>query len=287
MLVVLVATRDPLRNLLNTVAPTDRQIKAALRAAAKEAESMLADAAPTRRLQLELARNQIAMWLEINGHIRDGVGDAFTSSTQYQALVDNALFRAAGVDVAQWYGSMSATAERGLANYLARAHDGYTLSQRVYRQAALANGTIDKIINNALLLGKSPKELARDVAKFISPSTPGGASYAALRLGRTEVVNAYHRSSILRYQETPWVERAQWSLSGTHPRPDTCNDIAESGDFRQAGVYRVNNIPDKPHPQCLCYITPIPVDLDKFARDYKAGKYDSYIDGVLGNAAAA
>jgi hypothetical protein len=283
------ASVDPLKNLVNTVAVTDREVRTALRAAAKEAERMiLAEPSPTRRLQLELAQQQVRMWLTMKDVISDGVGNAFRTSTEWEALADNALFRAAGVDVAKWYSSYAATAEQGLANYLARRHNGFSLSQRVYRQSALARGQVSRIIDNALLLGKSQRELARDVFKFINPATPGGASYAAMRLGRTEVVNAYHANAVARYQQTPWVERVRWVLSETHPRPDECNEFAESGDFtNEPGLYRPGNVPDKPHPQCLCYVTPEMVSKDQFVKDFHSGAYDSYIDGVLGTASVA
>jgi hypothetical protein len=100
-----------------------------------------------------------------------------------------------------------------------------------------------------------------------------------MRLGRTEVNNAFHASSVKQYRETPWVEKCKWHLSGSHPKPDLCNEYAENNGN---GVWAVDDVPAKPHPNCLCYVTPINTDLNKFVKNFKAGQYDSYIDEKMG-----
>lgn len=75
-----------------------------------------------------------------------------------------------------------------------------------------------------------------------------------MRLSRTEINNAFHEQQ-KRAGDKPWVEGVKWNLSGSHPRPDTCNDYANQSNGLGRGVFKTGDVPDKPHPQCLCYLT--------------------------------
>jgi hypothetical protein len=167
---------------------------------------------------------------------------------------------------------------------ISRKENGITLSDKVYRNKALSQGYVDRAINNGLLLGKSAAEIAKDVIGYIDPNVRGGASYAAMRLGRSEVLNAYHTTAINRYKANPWVEKVKWNLSGSHPRPDECNEYADSVHIKngKAGEFFPEDIPAKPHPNCLCYIEPVVMDLDTFAKNFKSGKFDDYVESTQG-----
>lgn len=280
-----------LDDIIATTRLTDYELRRVLSDASKEADRIIRShsddlrrGSKLRSMQISLAQVNVDMWQGVLDGTKVGIGDAFDASSDWMARYDANLFRGIGASSTHWQQSMLATSRAGLDAYVARVENGHTLSDRVYRQRALSRGYVDRAINNALLLGKSPKELADDVRKFISPSAPGGASYAAMRLGRTEVVNAYHHSANKRYQETPWVERVLWVLSGSHPRPDECNEYADSVHFRggQAGEFKPIDVPAKPHPNCLCYTTPVGMSLDKFANNFNAGKYDNYINEQMG-----
>lgn len=153
------------------------------------------------------------------------------------------------------------------------------LSPRVYRNRALATGQINDLVNNALVLGRSAKEIATSVRRYILPQTPGGASYAAMRLGRTELNNAFHTTQTRSYARQPWINGVKWNVSGSHPRPDICNEYAESDhDGLGRGVFAPRNAPGKPHPQCLCHITAVTVSREEFIDTYLAGGYTSYLN---------
>lgn len=148
------------------------------------------------------------------------------------------------------------------------------LADSVYDNQVLYSGKIDEIVNAALVRGASARELANDVRAYINPATPGGARYAAMRLGRTELNNAFHASQVRQARTTPWVTALKWHLSGSHPKPDECNQYAEhNGD----GIWQPNQMPAKPHPNCLCYTTPVTVDEDEFVNQYLAGSYDEFL----------
>lgn len=156
------------------------------------------------------------------------------------------------------------------------------LAESVYGTQNLVNGTINDIVNAALARGASAAELARDVRAYVNPATPGGARYASLRLARTEINNAFHAAQIKEAQEEPWVLAVRWHLSGSHPRPDACNDYADDVHFKNggAGLWLPEEVPAKPHPNCLCYTTPETPDPDQFIEQYLKGDFDSYMDDV-------
>lgn len=156
---------------------------------------------------------------------------------------------------------------------------GVPLSQQVYKSKSLAQGWVNAAINNALGRGASWSELAADVRRFIDPTAPGGASYAAKRLARTEINSAYHAVAIQDMTDKPWVNQVEWRLSNSHPRPDLCNAYA-------AKKYSPADVPAKPHPQCFCYVVPVLLSVKAFQAEWRAGQYDSYLTATYGKAAA-
>jgi hypothetical protein len=171
--------------------------------------------------------------------------------------------------------SIQASARTGFSNVVSRIENNIDLSPNVYRARAFSLGKIDEIVNNGLLLNKSAAEIAKEVSGFVNPSTPGGVRYAAQRLGRTELNNAFHQTSIRTYQDSPFVDSIEWNLSGSHPAPDKCNTYAEENEYGIGrGRFPKDEVPDKPHPQCFCFITPVTPEPDEFLRRMKRGEYD-------------
>ncbi len=280
-----------LTRLLRTMGVTEVELRQALRAAARDSRDIvlrLDDGLPTfsrqvRTAQTLLAQQQIELWASNEGIIRAGVERAGVASADLSVLWSGDLLRTAGVPMQEWKEGLRRSAQAGVRRYLARAHNGFTLSARVFRNRALTTNAVGQAVNNGLLLGKSAKEIADDVYKYIHPGTPGGASYAAMRLGRTELNNAFHELSRSDMAATPWTEAVQWNLSGSHPRPDVCDDYANDVHIRngEPGHYRPDDVPDKPHPQCFCFVTPVQVSDEQFIANFHAGVYDSYINSVI------
>jgi hypothetical protein len=100
--------------------------------------------------------------------------------------------------------SLQLQARAGVDSYVSRHENLIQLSRRVYKNRDLALNRIDAIINQGLLQGKSAREIAADVARFINPNVPGGVRSAAMRLARTEINNAFHFTSIRYTREMPW-----------------------------------------------------------------------------------
>lgn len=170
--------------------------------------------------------------------------------------------------------AMHQAADRDIQAMVSRIlHTKQDLSTRVYKTRQLANGYIDKMINDSLAHGDSPDDLARKVRDFIRPDVPGGVSYAAKRLARTEINNAFHAQSIQSAMNAPWINEMEWHLSKTHkPKPgEQCERFARKGTFPITGV------PPKPHPQCMCYVAPKLIPWKQFLKGLNAGKYDEWI----------
>lgn len=151
------------------------------------------------------------------------------------------------------------------------------LSKRVYRTKSLAKTWVQKDVTIGIAKGSSAQEIAKIVRKHIRPNTPGGVSYAALRLGRTELNNAFHATAIELSQDRPWIEGMQWYLSAVHQIDPGNVEICET----YAGqIFQVNNVPRKPHPQCRCFVAPVLEPPDVFIRNLTAGQYRDWINNA-------
>lgn len=265
----------------------DVELEPVLRDAAQEADrlvrSMVGDDIGTvaRRAQLaQSARALRQLHTDLFDEVNRTTGQAIarTSRTATQGLLElNAqLFGAFSGDLMR--DTFAAAARNGAESVRSRLVNNIPLSSRVYKTRALSQGWVQRAINRGLATNKSAAEIARDVRRLIDPRTPGGVSYAAKRLGRTEINNAFHTTSIRTAAAQPWTEGLKWNLSNSHPRSDPCDDYAnEDSDGLGKGVFKPNNVPRKPHPQCLCYTTVVTVDEDEFIEHFLSGKYDRWL----------
>lgn len=179
----------------------------------------------------------------------------------------------------QYAESLRLTAARNIDAVMTRTLESQKpLSRKVYRTQALANGQVDRIINRALAKGDSAADIAKAVKGLIDPNVPGGVSYAARRLGRTEINNAFHAQAIHDAQENPFVTDMRWNLSKRHEDDpgDECEEYASIGTFPK------EHVPDKPHPNCRCYVTAELEPYEDFETKLVSGQYDSQIDDVFG-----
>lgn len=151
------------------------------------------------------------------------------------------------------------------------------LSARVYRTQALAQRWVQRDVTIEIAKGSSAKEIAGVVRKHIRPNTPGGVSYAALRLGRTELNNAFHATAITFAQERPWIQGMEWFLSSVHEFDPQRVEVCETYAGR---IFEVDQVPSKPHPQCRCFVAPVLEPADSFIRNLTAGQYRDWIDNA-------
>lgn len=242
-------------------------------------------ASTVRRSQLNLVLGQIRavqhdMWTRgVTSTVVRGQKAAAEAAVRAAEDLDRVMYAALPESVADAIrGSVRATAQAGIDAAYSRVPR--ELSQRVYKDFALSGGHVEAIVQSGIVQGLSAKELAADVYHYISPTVPGGASYAAQRLARTEINNAFHQQQIAGGQR-PGVSAVKWNLSGSHKRPDECNQFATEDNGLGAGCFKPASVPGKPHPQCLCYMTYVLDSAEKFRSDLQRGKYDNELDARI------
>lgn len=275
------------RALLRLIQEQDAAIRKAVAKAARAAGGIL-DGMPSNKVgaiirrafyeqrRAALIRLSQDLWGNIGTGVLNGIGQASVLGTKADEQVLRVLLRSLGRGQAatQLAESIIAAAQRTHADLVARFLNGVDLAPSVYKNQALMIGKIDTIVNNGILLGQSAAEIAEAVSTYINPQVNGGVRYAAHRLGRTELNNAFHTTSIMTYNESPYVEAVAWNLSGSHPEDDECDEFAESDDFGLGeGIYPPESTPDHPHPNCFCYLTPITPTPDEFQDKLLAGDY--------------
>jgi hypothetical protein len=271
------ADRDPLIRYLKVQNLSDAQVRKLLRDASRAAQHIMLTASSVRAAQLDIANAQQKLWRNLGGTLEDGVRRAGDAASDSVAHLIELHERSAGVTLLSdraLTASLHQQGRAGIEAVLARGANGIPLAESVYRNQALTQGWLDARINGMLANGASARELASYVKGFIDPNVRGGVSYAAMRLGRTELNNAFHTVSRNHWDANPFVDSMKWHMSRSHPKPDEC-------DQYDGKVFPTGDVPDKPHPQCFCYITPEVEDDDAFVRNYHAGKYDSWIDQQL------
>ena len=291
---------DPIRNKANWLGryldvekKYDKKLRAALSDAATNIDEVFGNlvrenvSTKVERVRIALAhkeiRRQMSELFGTTGYlIRDHRQDAAVAAVNAKLFDERGVLSwlfPDSVNRLQYADNLRQSARRNIESVVTRIlFTEKPLSERVYKTEALANGLVSKTINNALARGDSARNLAKDVRALIDPEVPGGVSYAAMRLGRTELNNAFHAQSIFDTQETPWVEQMRWHLSKRHEKDpgDECETYAAQATFRK------EDVPEKPHPNCRCFVTPELPDYDQFEQSLLAGHYNSYLDSVMG-----
>lgn len=256
------------------------QVKKVLEQAAKNVEADIlrlgTGGNPLTRLQLEAQRAAITAQLrqtfegDIKTIIANGQRAAAEDAVRVIGEYEKELLAALGG--ADYYDDIvraeAARASAGINRLMSRYSSSYKpLSERVYRAGTIANGAIDKAVNVALVQGLSARDFAKSIKSLIDPSVAGGVSYAAMRTARTEINNANHAASQERYAASGIVEAVDWFLSTSHPEGDICDSL------KADSPYKINEVPEKPHPQCLCFTTPALPDRKEFLDRLLRGDY--------------
>lgn len=243
--------------------------------------------AQVRVAQLMGARGAISrilsyMWRDVGRITRAGQQEAQAAAIEKSFDWEEVLLARAVPDKDQRNAlrkSLVAAADKNIDAMIARVLKTHIpLSSQVYRTRVLSNGWVERAINSALARGATVNELAADVKSMINPNTNGGVSYAAKRLARTEINNAYHSQAIDTARDKPWITGMRWHLSKSHPRRDRCNELSEADHGQGPGVYGLGQVPRKPHPQCLCYVVPETLSVAEFNRRLRTGQFDDYIE---------
>lgn len=258
-------------------------------------ESRSGIGAAVRRTQIAAARAAVLRsltdaWARLGNVIETQAAAAALAAAEANAKYDAAFLDALGLSAGErrdYHASLRQSATDGVQRALNRAEDTTgtsrrTLSERVYQSRAFAEGLVERRINSGLARGLSARELAGEVRGLIRPDVRGGVSYAAKRLARTELNNAFHLSQINDVKGKPWVEGMEWRLSSSHPKVDTCDALAKGhSQGLPSGVYRVDSVPQKPHPQCLCTLLPHTLSEAEFEKRMLRGDFNGWASANL------
>lgn len=269
----------------------DKRIHAALREALDSADAAMAElegksgiGARVQRAQLAGTRSALLqaigqLYAAIGKIIKAGSEDAAEASTRAFLHDEEELLEILFTDQLErevFRDAAIAKARRNIQAVMKRILvTEQPLSKRLYKSQALAKGNVNRVLNNHLARGSSAAEMAKDLHQYISPNSPGGISYVAKRLARTEMNNAFHAQSIQDIQDAPWCDECEWHLSKSHPAnqpEDACDYYAYKKTFP------ANEVPKKPHPNCLCYTVPKLMDEETFISNLLAGNFNSWLE---------
>jgi len=262
---------------------THRQLAMVLKDAAAEASAMIefnvaklgTISGAVKEAQLAQAMAGLGsvsteLWTGVGKITRAGMYEGASLAAD-QALDLDLFLGMPGNGVLQYASLTHFEARQSVEDLISRRTDGFALSDRIYANGRLSVKQAGKVVERGLALQRSAKEIAFAVRGHFSPVVPGGSSYAAMRLARTEINNAHHSTTLRLSKDKPWVQGWKWHLSSSHPRPDPCDALAAQEHTDK------DNPPSKPHPQCLCYVTHLQEDPDVFMNKLVDGKYDDYL----------
>lgn len=165
----------------------------------------------------------------------------------------------------------------------------YRLSDRVWKTGQDVRRHIDDVLRDGIRRGEGPLTIARELETYLNEpasryladgrivargqtvqrSRYGSASSAARRLARTEISRVHAIATQRVALVTPGIVGLRYVLSGSHPRPDRCNPLADRDVHGLGtGVYPVRDCPLPPaHPQCLCGVQRVTVPPGTFVDD--------------------
>jgi len=123
---------------------------------------------------------------------------------------------------------------------------GSMFSDAIWKNTNDLSKRVIKDVEKALIQGKSPEKLAREIKK-----TYGSTAYQAKRLINTEVAKSVMYAQDEVYQNSGVVQQVMWDAT---LETNTC-EICEALDGK---YFDKTNHPDVPqHPNCRCCIIPV------------------------------
>lgn len=175
--------------------------------------------------------------------------------------------------------------ERAVEAVWARTQNGLHLSDRIWQKDQKYRIAMSEIIQDGVATGEDPVETARRLEKYVrrgrktlavdypemmermGSRIPQDISYETLRLVRTETAAAFGEGTIAAASVSPSYTGMKWVLSGSHPVPDICDELANADHGLGKGVWPPGQEPPMPaHPNCLCVLISVHEDTDSFMR---------------------
>ena len=174
--------------------------------------------------------------------------------------------------------------------------DGYAFSERIWNISNGFQNSIKRVISVGTAMGRDAIDIARDIEVYVSEGRealakrygdlvkdePGwrtrigrDVDYNALRLVRSEMYMAIQDSAVSAGRMTPSVTGYNWVRNTSEDWNCDCPDL-EAGS-----PYQEDEIPDYPHPSCLCQIVAVLMERQDFVDDlvsWANGEDVDYLD---------
>lgn len=160
----------------------------------------------------------------------------------------------------------------------------WSLSRAIWKNTRRTQKDVQSVIAQGIALNKSAYDIAKDLEKYVDPSSkkdwdwskvyPGTAKkvdYNAQRLARTMVSHAYQQSFVRTTQKNPFVSDYIWHSSGSRPC-ELCQD--RDGKHFEKGSLPLD------HPNGMCTFEAVLPSMDEVA-DRIADWYRGYSDEQL------
>jgi len=134
---------------------------------------------------------------------------------------------------------------------------GYTIAERIAGLSTLLSRRMERIRDVAPEGKRFLSSLKKNITYNKPGTIPGGSIYkAASVIHISEISRAYRESSIQTVHELG-IRYMKWHLHPRHPKYDICDLLSAKVTTPYGpGVYRVEELPEYPHPQCICIVTP-------------------------------
>lgn len=251
-----------------------------------------------RNLRDEADRIAEATTTAVRRGIESTVG--ITAEPMNQALVR--ALRASGVamDYAKLQYGFGQVSTRAVEAIWAKTKNGLTISDRIWNVSGEHANTLRDIILDAVAQGRDAVKVARDITGYVKDGArtfagdypnmmarmghriPKDTCYEALRLARTEMSMAALEGTYAAGKTNFSYKGVQWMLSGSHPVPDICDDLASADLYGLgAGCYPEGDEPPHPHPNCLCFVVPLVMDTDELIDRIERWHDDPQMDPEL------
>jgi superfamily II DNA or RNA helicase len=171
--------------------------------------------------------------------------------------------------------------ESVLMDQLKAKFKGANLSTRLRVAANNMKGRFSKDLHGAAGEAKG-KDVARNLGRYLTDSRENGVSIAggsAFKWNERLMVSEQNRAvrdACLKFYDEMGIELVRWTLNPRHPRYDVCDEIAEEtgakaldyvariDGLKAEGLYHLEEVPDYPHPYCMCDLEPVGLDEFKY-----------------------
>jgi hypothetical protein len=142
--------------------------------------------------------------------------------------------------------------------------DGLTLSDRIWRMSAY----MKEHLENQIVIGISQGRTIAETAKEVSAVFDQVQDWQALRLVRTETMDAYREAYVQSGNRRDYVTSYDWVLSNAERNCDVCIGLAAGSPYQKDNVPKEGDT----HPNCMCGVRANLMEPEQFA-DYLREKY--------------